>query len=69
MKRRRRTSMPIMLFWSKRDQKRFIDAVERFCSMVNDLEVILAPVKRKRKMTSTTNGHAQPATAAAASSS
>lgn len=45
---KRKRSVPIMLFWSKSEQRRFIDAVERFAGMVNDLERILAPVKRRR---------------------
>jgi hypothetical protein len=51
MKRRKRASMPIMLFWSKAEQRRFVDAVERFVGLVGDLETILAPVKRRRKAT------------------
>lgn len=47
-KKKRRTSMPVLLCWTKRDQLRFIEAVERFASLVNDLETILAPVKRRR---------------------
>jgi len=47
MKRRKR-SCPSMLFWSKGEQRRFIDAVERFQSLVNDMERVLEPVKRKR---------------------
>jgi hypothetical protein len=39
--------MPVMLIWSKRDQLRFINAVERLQSLVNDLESILAPKKRR----------------------
>lgn len=46
-KRKRKSSMPILLCWSKRDQLRFIEAVERFQSLVNDLEVILASPKRR----------------------
>jgi hypothetical protein len=47
-RKKRRTSMPVLLCWTKRDQLRFIDAVERFQSLVNDLETILAAAKRKR---------------------
>lgn len=48
MKRSKRVrSMPVMLIWSKRDQLRFINAVERLQSLVNDLESILAPKKRR----------------------
>lgn len=49
MKRKRsRKTVPIMLLWSKRDQARFIDAVERFQALTNDLEKILEPMKRRR---------------------
>lgn len=48
MKKRKRNSVPIMLLWSKRDQARFIDAVERMQSLVNDLERVLLPAKRRR---------------------
>jgi hypothetical protein len=48
MSKRRKRSVPNMLFWNRRDQQRFIEAVERLCSAVNDLERILAPAKRRR---------------------
>lgn len=37
MKRKRRKDTPLLLFWSRSEQKRFIDAVERLVSVVNDL--------------------------------
>lgn len=46
-KRKSKRSMPVLLCWSKRDQLRFIEAVERFQSLVNDLELILAAPKRR----------------------
>lgn len=46
-KRKRKSSVPILLCWSKRDQLRFVEAVERFQSLVNDLEVVLAAPKRR----------------------
>ena len=49
-RRRRKASIPSMLVWNRRDQLRFIEAMERFASLVNDLERILAPVKRRRKL-------------------
>lgn len=36
MRKRRKQSTPLMLFWSKRDQQRFIEAVERLVSTVSD---------------------------------
>lgn len=48
MAKRSRRSVPVMLFWSKREQARFIENVERFAGLVNDLERVLAPVKRKK---------------------
>lgn len=50
-KRRRikfRSGIPIILLWSKRDQRRFIDAVEMLRRLIADLETLLQPVKRKR---------------------
>jgi hypothetical protein len=38
MTRRRKTQTPIALLWTRRDQRRFIDAVEKFQSLVNDAE-------------------------------
>jgi len=49
MKKRRRQSVPMMLFWNKRDQLRFIENVERLASLVNDLETIVLPAKRRRQ--------------------
>lgn len=48
-RRKTRYSTPLMLFWSKRDQRRFIEAVERFVSLVNDLDVLVSTAKRKRQ--------------------
>ena len=62
MARRKRGSIPVMLFWSKRDQLRFCESVERFESLVNDMERILAPAKRKKQT------HEAKAAAAAAAS-
>ena len=38
-----------MLFWSRAEQRRFIDAVERLVSTVQDLETFLARKKRERR--------------------
>ena len=59
--KRKRTSSPLMLFWSKRDQRRFIDAVERFQSLVNDLDAVMVEAKlrsaaRRRPRTKEVNG-------------
>jgi hypothetical protein len=37
MAKRRKTQPPIALLWTRRDQRRFIDAVERFVGLVDDL--------------------------------
>lgn len=51
MKRRKaRKSLPVMLLWSKREQLRFVEAVERFVSLVGDLEVLLAAKKRRSEI-------------------
>jgi hypothetical protein len=49
-KSRVRQFTPLVLGWSKREQQRFIETVERLHSMVNDLDTILTPVKRRRAM-------------------
>jgi Prion-inhibition and propagation len=60
-KKKRRTVLPVMLLWSRRDQSRFIQAVERLSSLVNDLERVLAPAKRRRRLSDppavSNNGH------------
>lgn len=47
-RKKRRTSAPVLLCWTKRDQLRFIEGIERFQSLVNDLQTLLEPVKRRR---------------------
>ena len=49
MPRRAKRSTPLMLFWSRAEQRRFIDAVERLVSTVQDLEAFLARKKRERQ--------------------
>jgi hypothetical protein len=48
--RRRKSFAPIVLGWSKTEQRRFREAVERFHGLVNDLERVLAPAKRRKAM-------------------
>lgn len=50
MSRRKRRDVPIMLLWSRAEQRRFVDAVERLVGAIGDLEQILAPRKRKRSL-------------------
>lgn len=45
---KRRKSTPLMLFWSKAEQKRFIDAVERLVSTTNDLRMLLLEQREER---------------------
>lgn len=47
--KRRKKSVPIMLFWSKQDQKRFIDAVERFTATAADLAVVAAELRQEHE--------------------
>jgi hypothetical protein len=49
MARRRKTSPPLAIFWTRRDQRRFIDAVERLVGLVGDLKVLLEEKKRTRR--------------------
>lgn len=50
MKRKRKTSPPLAIFWTRRDQKRFIDAVERMISLVGDIAILIEQRKRIRKI-------------------
>jgi len=54
MPKRRKRSVPIMLFWSRCEQRRFIESVERMQSLVNDLEKVLEPAKRRKLANSKT---------------
>jgi hypothetical protein len=47
-KRKSNRAHPLMIFWSKAEAKRFSEDVERFTSMVNDLETLLEREKRRR---------------------
>jgi hypothetical protein len=47
-KRRRKNPPRLLLLFDPKSQERFIGAVERLAGLVNDLERILAPVKRRR---------------------
>lgn len=49
MKRKRKQPVPIMLLWSRADQRRFIDAVEELVALVGDLRVELEAAKRRRR--------------------
>lgn len=73
MKRRTKVRPPIALLWTRRDQKRFIDAVERFVATVGDLVIfgreladVVTVAKAKRIWTRAekgkTNGTPQPDT-------
>lgn len=55
-KRKRRRSMPVMILWDRRQQERFITAVERLVSLVGDLEVMLATKKRRSAAATKANG-------------
>jgi hypothetical protein len=46
--KRRRRQTPIALLWTRRDQLRFTDAVERLVSIVNDLVVVVGELKKER---------------------
>lgn len=47
MRKRLKKSLPVMILWDRRQQRRFVEAVERLCSIVGDLEVLLAAKKRR----------------------
>lgn len=46
--RKRKGSTPLMLLWSKAEQRRFIDAVERLVATVGDMQVIWREEKQER---------------------
>jgi hypothetical protein len=48
MKRKKRRISPVMILWDRRQQQRFIEAVERLASMIGDLEILLAAKKRRQ---------------------
>lgn len=47
MAKRKKRAVPSMILWDRRQQQRFVEAVERFVSLVGDLEVLLAAKKRR----------------------
>jgi hypothetical protein len=51
MAKRRKRCVPIMLLWSKAEQRRFSDAVERLIALVNDLAYLLEEHRRRRRRT------------------
>lgn len=47
MGRRRRRATPQMILWDRKQQQRFVDAVEKLVSFTNDLCALLAAKKRR----------------------
>ena len=47
MARRVKRSMPVMILWDRKQQRRFVEAVEKLVSLTNDLETLLAAKKRR----------------------
>lgn len=47
MKKRKKRSMPVMIIWDRRQQQRFVEAVERLVSIAGDLEVMLSAKKKR----------------------
>jgi plasmid stabilization system protein ParE len=45
MAKRKRTRPPIMILWSRAEQRRFIDAVEHLVSEVNELRVLVMQMR------------------------
>lgn len=46
--KRRKKVTPIALLWTRRDQLRFSQAVERLQTVLNDLVVVVEELKRER---------------------
>jgi hypothetical protein len=49
MAKRRKTRPPIALLWTRGDQKRFIDAVERFVGLVDDLAQLMGELQFRQR--------------------
>jgi len=49
MKRRKKNPRPLCVIWNARDQRRFIDAVEKFAGLVGDMTILLEAAKRRKK--------------------
>lgn len=47
-KKKRRRAPRLLLSWSMRDQRRFIDAVEKLAALVGDFERLLLPELRRQ---------------------
>jgi len=45
MPKRRKRQTPIALLWTRRDQLRFTESVERLCGLINDLAVIAGELR------------------------
>jgi prophage DNA circulation protein len=54
MATRKKRQTPIMLLWSKQEQRRFVDAVERLISAIGDLQMVLAEPKRRAEAANNT---------------
>ena len=52
-KRKSKPKISGLLLFSARDQLRFVEGVERFQSLVNDLTVLVETFKRKRGLPTT----------------
>jgi hypothetical protein len=48
MTKKRKRPVPIALLWTRRDQLRFSDTVEKLVRVVNDLVVVVEELKRER---------------------
>jgi hypothetical protein len=48
MSKRRKTQTPIMLLWSRADQRRFIDTVEALTAAVHELTDLTADIGRRK---------------------
>jgi hypothetical protein len=46
--RKRKRPTPIALLWTRRDQLRFTDAVERLVGLVGDLTIVVKELKTER---------------------
>lgn len=57
MKKRRKVTrqMPTLILWDRRQQLRFIEAVERLSSLVNDLTILVDKKKRRSAAASAAN--------------
>jgi predicted amidophosphoribosyltransferase len=65
MTRKCKRAIPILLLWSRQEQRRFTDTVELLRELAKDLEILLATPKRRAAAAAATRAARAAARAAA----